>query len=543
MTKADQPLPQDLQVECCLLGSLLLDTDNSKLAQVRAVVQPEMFMGANHRAIYTAVCRLADDGQPFADLQAVAIALRGELKGVRFDTNHDTGEAVADILHPLSQAYVPSCANAEFYAREVASLDRKRQAIILANRLTDAGRNGNGDFEETARKIGDELRELGAATGPSRRILGAKSIADLLAEPEEQFPWLIDGLLPAAGFSLLASKPKVGKSTFARCCVLAVARNDRFIGRACHGGPAIYVGLEDKPTETVGHFRALGASDEDLFVITDPAPNQETAIADLRSLILEKGAVLVVIDTLARLVRLQDSNDYAEVMRKLEPIIDLARRTGCHVMTLHHTGKNDRDDGDSLLGSTAFYASSDVVVTLRRRQSARVLSTSARYGTDIEPTVLGFDPKTRSIVARGSVADTQKADKAREVLDLLRKAGEPLGAEAIRTELSSRKTHVVDALNSLMATDAIVRTGTGKKGDPFQYAIPGSHSPGDTNGNSISANPINSRKEKQTGLLASPVFPSLGAEQHLEADETAESAGTAIDDLTERVIDHVEGVL
>jgi hypothetical protein len=498
-----------------------------------------MFMGANHRAVYRAICDLADEGQPFADLQAVAIALRGKLKGVTFDTGHDTGEAVADILHPLS-CYVGSCANAEYYAREVASLHRKRRVIILGYRLAEAGQNGRDDFEETAREIGNELRELDASTGPSRRILEARSIADLLAEPEEQIPWLIDGLLPAAGFSLLAAKPKVGKSTFARCCALAVARNQRFLGRACHGGPTIYVGLEDKPTETVAHFRALGASDEDLFIVTDAGPSQETAIPDLRSLVLEKGAVLVVIDTLARLVHLQDTNDYAEVMRKLEPLIDLARRTGCHVLALHHTGKNDRDDGDSLLGSTAFFASCDVVLTLKRRNSARILSTRGRYGSDIEPTVLGFDPRSRSLSALGSVAGAEKAEKAREVLELLQKVGGPMCANDIRIELSSRKTHVVDALNSLMAADAIVRTGTGKKGDPFQYAVPGSHSPGDTNGNSISPTPPHKRKEKQTGLLASPVFPSLGAEQHFEAGETAESAGTASDDLNQRVIDHVE---
>ncbi len=49
-------------------------------------------------------------------------------------------------------------------------------------------------------------------------------LRDLLAEPEEKVSWLLADKLPTGGISILSAKPKAGKSTFARCLALAVAR-------------------------------------------------------------------------------------------------------------------------------------------------------------------------------------------------------------------------------------------------------------------------------------------------------------------------------
>ena len=49
------------------------------------------------------------------------------------------------------------------------------------------------------------------------------SMTDLLSAPEEVTRWLVEGLLPAGGVSLLIAKPKTGKSTLA--LQLSVARS------------------------------------------------------------------------------------------------------------------------------------------------------------------------------------------------------------------------------------------------------------------------------------------------------------------------------
>ncbi|MHC4698282.1 MAG: AAA family ATPase, partial [Planctomycetota bacterium] len=102
--------------------------------------------------------------------------------------------------------------------------------------------------------------------------LAVVTVRELLNEPPEPIRWLVDGLLPQGGLSILAGKPKAGKSTLARCVGLAVARGDPIIGRETHAGPVVYLGLEDKRSEVAEHFRAMGAQDEPLYIHTGPAP-------------------------------------------------------------------------------------------------------------------------------------------------------------------------------------------------------------------------------------------------------------------------------
>src|SRR5207237_415835 len=86
---------------------------------------------------------------------------------------------------------------------------------------------------------------------------------EFLAEPDEQVMWLVEDHLPAGGDSLLVAKPKVGKSTLARCLALAVARGEEFLGCKTTQGAVFYLALEEKRSEVRAHFRAMGARDDD----------------------------------------------------------------------------------------------------------------------------------------------------------------------------------------------------------------------------------------------------------------------------------------
>jgi RecA-family ATPase len=76
-----------------------------------------------------------------------------------------------------------------------------------------------------------------------------------LAEPDEETPWLVDGLLPQAGLSIIAARPKVGKSTLARTLTLAVARGERFLDRDTTAGTVLYLALEEKRAELRRQFK------------------------------------------------------------------------------------------------------------------------------------------------------------------------------------------------------------------------------------------------------------------------------------------------
>src|SRR5439155_18507176 len=91
-------------------------------------------------------------------------------------------------------------------------------------------------------------------------------MVDLLAEPQQAVAWLVEGLLPLGGLSLLAAKPKVGKSTLARNLALAVARGEPFLDRAVRPGPVVYLALEEHRAGVAEHFTRLGATDEPIHI-------------------------------------------------------------------------------------------------------------------------------------------------------------------------------------------------------------------------------------------------------------------------------------
>jgi replicative DNA helicase len=119
----DREPPHNLEAEEAVLGAIL--AAGRLLAEVAAVVEEADFYRPAHRAIWRALLRLADRGQP-----TDPVTVLGEL-------NH-AGE-LADVgggpfLHTLVQA-VPTVANAGHYAQLVAETARRRRVIDLGIRL------------------------------------------------------------------------------------------------------------------------------------------------------------------------------------------------------------------------------------------------------------------------------------------------------------------------------------------------------------------------------------------------------------------------
>ena len=131
----------------------------------------------------------------------------------------------------------------------------------------------------------------------------------LLAEPQEEIEYIVEDMLPAGGVSMLAAKPKVGKTTLARNLAVAQARGDLFLGRATAKGPVVYLALEEKRSQVAKHFARMGASNEPIYVHVGSAP--EEALEALRAAIAEHAPVLAIVDPVFKLVRIRDGNDYA----------------------------------------------------------------------------------------------------------------------------------------------------------------------------------------------------------------------------------------
>ena len=292
------------------------------------------------------------------------------------------------------------------------------------------------------------------------------SLRDLLAEPPEVIDYIWDKTLPAGGISTVTAKPKVGKSTTARCLALVVAKGEDFLGRSTSQGPVVYLALEEKRSEVQAHFKRMGALDEEIYLHFGSSP--EDALPGLEAAITTYKPALVIIDPLMRFIRVRDSNDYAEMTRAMEPLMTMARVSGAHILCVHHAGKGDREGGDSILGSTAIFGSVDAALIMRKKGAGRTLESIQRYGEDLPETVIGLDGETGIASGAGTLAGVETAAAATRIIAAIGDGA--MTQTEIRGSVEGATKYTIAALHQLYENGDLHRDGTGKKGDPFTYS-------------------------------------------------------------------------
>lgn len=304
------------------------------------------------------------------------------------------------------------------------------------------------------------------------------SAAALAEEPEEKIAYVWEGVLPVGGLAILGAKPKVGKSTLVRTLIGHMVRGEPFLGRATvpGGGRVLYLALEDKRAELRRALTLAGVIDERVLLHVGRAP--EDALFNLRQAIAASKVDLVVVDTLAKLVRMEDLNNYAEVNRKMEDLMDIARTTSCSILCLHHLNKAAGGDlsngGDGLLGLTALFGAVDAFLEMHNRNgSGRTLKSTQRYGTDLPETVLHLDTQTGLLYCGGR--PTEPADVRNEaLLAVIREHGGERGivADELAARVTMQRARLLAALRELAEGGRVLRTGHGNPLSPYRYRLP-----------------------------------------------------------------------
>jgi len=328
----------------------------------------------------------------------------------------------------------------------------------------------NGGTKEELERLASDAPEWKPPNGATQAHFRLTKLSDLLREPAEDITYIWDNTLIRGGLSILVAKPKVGKSTLARNLAVAVAKGEpSFLGRLITiSRPVVYLALEEKRSEVKRHFERMGTTDElPIFVHTGSAP--EKAIDELRNAVMETQAVMAIVDPLQRLVRIPDLNDYSVVSLALEPLMQIARDTDCHLLLIHHATKGlTKESGDSILGSTAIFGSVDCALIMKRGESYRTIESIQRYGEDLPRTVLAFDVETGLTSSGGSLEDVEVAKCGEAILELL--VDHEMVEAEIKEEITDHKGGIVSkSLRLLCREGEIQRQGSGKKGDPYRY--------------------------------------------------------------------------
>ncbi len=310
---------------------------------------------------------------------------------------------------------------------------------------------------------------------PSRIVIPDRYQLTTLAElMKEEFPpqaWLLDGVLPVGGTSILGSKPKVGKTNTMRCLALSVGRGSAFLELPTQKGLVIVLSFQGRRRDIQDHFRLLGATgNEEIEIHCGRAPRDPIDLlydlADLRR------PALITVDMMQHLIRAEDTNDYADVTLKLELVEDIARQTEAHIQLSHHLGKAEAADPmDTIMGSTSFRGSVDTILVMKRYVEYRTIQTEQRIGDDMPETILSWNAEQRAIYRGPNKVVVVQGTVEEKIEIVLRSRKEPMTQAEIRDAGQLHTSDMTDALKRLTDAKRIGRIGSGKRGEKYKYGL------------------------------------------------------------------------
>jgi hypothetical protein len=300
---------------------------------------------------------------------------------------------------------------------------------------------------------------------PFARI--SEALADCPAEPS----WLVDGFLAPGAVTLLAGRPKAGKSTFTFGLLEAVTGGHEFIGRAVRRAGCLLLAEEREPTLSA-KAEAFSVGDVHLLMRHAAAGDWPVIAAAATSYCHENSLGVLVVDTLHAWARLGGDSENAAgaQLEAVEPLM-AAAASGLAVLIVVHQRKSVGEHGEAVRGSNALTGAVDIVVELERitgEPTSRVMKSIGRFSST--PAELVVELREDGYVAHGDTQQAREAGEITQLLDDLAKR-EHASADELAAATGMAKRRVMRRLERAESEGFVRKTGKGVKGDPFIYSF------------------------------------------------------------------------
>ena len=299
------------------------------------------------------------------------------------------------------------------------------------------------------------------------------ALADIPDRPE----WCWDGFIGPRTVTLIAGRPKVGKSTFLFGLIGALESGRAFAGRATRQAGVLLL-TEERQSTLKPKVERFGISGQGVQILMRHQIGGVDwhAIAELAAAYCKAHALRVlVVDTWDKWSGLtgERENSAGDVTEALAPLLKAAGQ-GLAVVIVSHQRKSAGSHGEAVRGSNALTGGVDVVTELERMQrgaeeldpDARLLKSLSRY--DETPAELGV-----RLVDDGYEATDREAlrvgSERERIRDRLTQIGEVTADAETAKALGMRKQSLLDRLQEMRASGEVERQGSGKKGDPFRF--------------------------------------------------------------------------
>lgn len=321
---------------------------------------------------------------------------------------------------------------------------------------------------EEAALAGTLLEVIVPGETKADRRFGRLSLPEFFALAGQRTECLIEGLLPRRGIALLAARQKVGKSCIASHIAYGVMRGTEALGRRCRAGRVLYFSF-DEPTETLNdRLEIMGVKGNDPMEICTITPPVEW-VPWLRAWIEDYRPSLLVVDTIAKLVRPKSMDDYAEVNRVIAPLLQIRTDYPIAQLWVTHTTKPGIGT-TAVLGSIAWTAAVDatIMATWDKSTDIRSLETEQRVGESVSDVQFSIDLDTNAITVSNDVYMAGQRFIEQGILSYF-KDDTAVSLETLADAVGARKYLVRRASDALIDAGLLLIEGSGKTGDPRRY--------------------------------------------------------------------------
>lgn len=332
--------------------------------------------------------------------------------------------------------------------------------------------NGGATMQQLEAQRWDDIPEV------RRRSYQTINAAALNAKHFAPIKYIVPGILPE-GLTLLAGKPKFGKSYMAMGLGIAVASGGKAFGSIdCEQGDVLYAALEDNPRRLQSRLRQMLpyplTMPDRLHIATDWQRVGDGCVEDVDDWLNEHpGARLVILDTLARIKPKSDGRGtlYDEDHSAIRPLQELAGRRGIAVVVIHHVRKSEADDVfDTISGSNGLMGVADTMIVAARKGDLTILAGKGRDIEDYERAL------TRDALGGwtigGDASQLASTNERQKVLDALRASNGPIGAREVADLTGDPYDNVRRTLTRMAQAGEVCRVGRGSYTCPNGPNVP-----------------------------------------------------------------------
>lgn len=316
---------------------------------------------------------------------------------------------------------------------------------------------------------------VGTGNGnPVQRPLQFELLADVVADVPDEQEWNWEGFVGPGVVTLIAGKPKVGKSTLVFGLMKALATGEPFLGLSTRPGRALYL-TEERPQTLSEKTQRFGLESSDarvLMVHQARTHSWPEVVAEALAHAREHGIKNIFVDPWDKWpdFRGEGENSSGDTIANLQPLLDAAA-AGFAIVIVAHQRKSAGTDGDAVRGSNALIGAADVIVELERTRglddeaNLRVLKTHSRFEST---------PEKLAIVLDGDCYTAQDLDIAASKAELERVRAaltdECVDHAAIKERVGGMRRESLNRhLSALVAGGIAERHGSGSKGDPYLW--------------------------------------------------------------------------